>query len=403
MTKGFTLVEVILAMGLSVILLGFGASTFQSTVRRQAVDQTAERINQVLQEAKTNAQAGKKDCAVCGCTGASTDLALEGWEVTMTTSSYTLSGKCGTTYFYTSGVQPLPGGIVVSYNPGNSVMFKPLGQGTNLAANYSVVVYQPGVAARGFSVTTGGEIKPPVPTPIPTGAVATATPSSPTATPATSTSTPVPPLPTSTPPAPTPTPTTSAAIVKAITFEGGTIVNAANGVDSTVGTVDLETTSPLKGTYSATPVNSGVAYMVENFSPAVSDVYVSFYLRVNTLPTTNATMFDLRDTGTARKGMLQVTTASKLRLSNNGSVVGSDSPALTPGTIYRVGIHEKVGSGNGILEAFVVAGEVAFGGPFAASSTQTFTASISRVTVGPTVNNIGITVDDIRIGSGVMP
>ena len=194
MRRAFTLVEVLVAMGLGVGMLGFGMSNFRDSVRRQTVEQSAEKINQVLQQARSNALAGKKDCSICKCGAgpAPTNVPLIGWEVAFTSNSYTLRGLCGTnplapTPFYTSGVRPLPVGVVMTTSPGSAVTFKPLGAGTNLTDNYSVMVYTPSVLAFGMSVSPGGDIKPPVPTAIPTTA--------PTSTP----------IPTSTPvPSPTP-------------------------------------------------------------------------------------------------------------------------------------------------------------------------------------------------------
>ena len=165
--KGFTLVEVLVAMVLGLVIMGFGASSFRNTVQRQPVVQSAEKVNQVLQQARSYALAGRKDCGICGCTGLLADRPLIGWEVAMTSSSYTLRGLCGTnplapTPFYTSGVQSLPTGVVMTTNPGTAVLFKPLGNGTNLNSDYSVVATMPGVAAQIVSVSSGGDIKPPV-------------------------------------------------------------------------------------------------------------------------------------------------------------------------------------------------------------------------------------------------
>lgn len=228
MKKGFTLVEILVAMSLGLVIMGFGVSNFRDTIRRQTVEQTAEKINQVLQQARSNALAGRKDCSICRCGAgpAPTNVPLIGWEVAFTSSSYTLRGLCGTnpvlpTPFYTSGVQSVPAGVSMVSNPGTSVTFKPLGAGTNLASNFSSVVYQPGVIAKAVLVTTGGDIVPPITTPIPTGTPApTVVPTS-TLTP-TSTSMPTnTPFPTNTPNPPTPTPTTAANIVYQGTVTGG--------------------------------------------------------------------------------------------------------------------------------------------------------------------------------------
>ena len=65
-------------------------------------------------------------------------------------------------------------------------------------------------------------------------------------------------------------------------------------------------------------------------------------------------------------------TTGTLTLRNGSSSVGATTAALTPGTLYRIGIHQKRGTGsNGTLEGFVATGDANFGTAFASSGTQT--------------------------------
>ena len=53
----------------------------------------------------------------------------------------------------------------------------------------------------------------------------------------------------------------------------------------------------------------------------------------------------IADQGTT-VGALTLETTGKLTLRNGSSSVGATTAALTPGTIYRIGIHQKKGTGR---------------------------------------------------------
>ena len=69
MRRGFTLIEILVAVGLLVLMVGMGSVSFQQANKRQQVDQTTERLRQAFRQAKSNALAGKKDCLACGAAG----------------------------------------------------------------------------------------------------------------------------------------------------------------------------------------------------------------------------------------------------------------------------------------------------------------------------------------------
>src|SRR3989344_337650 len=96
MRRGFTLIEILVAVGLLVLMVGMGSVSFQQANKRQQVDQTTERLRQAFRQAKSNALAGKKDCLACGAAALSTppyacgtgDAPLEGWRVAVTATTY---------------------------------------------------------------------------------------------------------------------------------------------------------------------------------------------------------------------------------------------------------------------------------------------------------------------------
>jgi hypothetical protein len=259
--------------------------------------------------------------------------------------------------------------------------------------NYDALGSAPPATATPTNTPPPGATATPTSTPTPTSSPsATATPThtplaSPTPT-ATSTST-------ATPPA-------GGARIKDITFESGRLVDATNGVDSTSGSVTLETASPLKGSYSAR-VAAADTYLQENFS-AADDLYVSLALRVNALPSADTRILLISNNGTT-VGNLVLRSNGALRLRNASTTIGADSAPLSVGTTYRVGIHQKRGSGgNGVLDAYLAADGVAFGAPFASSSGGTWTTAADRLRFGATVSvAINATFDDIKLDTASMP
>lgn len=198
-----------------------------------------------------------------------------------------------------------------------------------------------------------------------------------------------------TPPSPTPA-TTS--IIKSITFENaaGDLKDATTGADTVVGSVVVERTTPLKGSYSARIANTGSNYLQEDFV-ASDTLSVSFLLRVTAAPANTRIMLIRNNDKTI--GNIQLTTDRQLYLRNYETRIGMSSVPLTLGTVYRVAVYQQRGSGaNGILKAYVAEGDAAFGQPFAVSTTQTFTTSATSVQIGATNSmTTDIVVDEIII------
>jgi hypothetical protein len=191
--------------------------------------------------------------------------------------------------------------------------------------------------------------------------------------------------------------------IKDITFENGALIHATSGVDSTSGSVTLNSSTPLKGSYSANLANATSAYLQENFT-AADDVYVSFVLRVNALPSSSARIAFLSNGGTT-VGNIQLMPDGKLQLRNGSTALGTSAVALSVGTTYRVGIHQRRGTGgNAVLEAYLTSDGVAFGAPFATSSAGSWTTAADRLRFGATSGGaLTATFDDIRIDTAALP
>jgi hypothetical protein len=132
---------------------------------------------------------------------------------------------------------------------------------------------------------------------------------------------------------------------------------------------------------------------------------LAFYLRVDALPGSTSRIVQISNSGTT-VGELYLTSAGKLRLRNVGTTIGADSAALSVGTLYRVGLRQKQGTGaDAVLEAYLATGDAPFSAPFANSSSLNFTTPATRLNIGATTSSMAaaITVDDIKLDTGSMP
>jgi hypothetical protein len=201
----------------------------------------------------------------------------------------------------------------------------------------------------------------------------------------------------------TPTPTPGGSRLKEITFEGGSLTDPATGADSTAGTVSLETSAPLGGGFSATIPNAASSYLQESFT-ASPDIYVAFRVRVNALPGGTVRLVMFSNAGTT-VGSIQLLTDGRLQLRNGSATVGTSTQALSAGQTYRIGLHQKAGSGgNAVLEAYLVADGQSFGAPFAATTSGSWTDAADRLRIGATAATaVNATFDDILLDSAVLP
>src|SRR5688500_17407554 len=136
--------------------------------------------------------------------------------------------------------------------------------------------------------------------------------------------------------------------IKDATFEGASLTGT-NGASSVTGTVTLNSSSVVTGTYSAFH-DTAASFLRFDFT-AAAEVFVSAYIYVTSFSNNirsfylqNGLRLDLRSTG-------------RLRLSDaSGNQIGSDSGILSTNTLYRIGLHYLKGTGaNGIARAYVTA------------------------------------------------
>jgi hypothetical protein len=159
----------------------------------------------------------------------------------------------------------------------------------------------------------------------------------------------------------------------------------------------------LQGSYAARFNNVTASYLQQQFT-ATSDVYVSMYIRLSALPSGDVRILQLRN-GDDTVGNIQLRSNGTLRLRNDSSDAGSTLAALSPNTLYRVGLRQRQGSGSdAVLEAYLAVGNAAFTTPFATLSNGAWTSAADRLRAGATSGAaIDLIVDDIRIDSATMP
>ena len=191
--------------------------------------------------------------------------------------------------------------------------------------------------------------------------------------------------------------------IKDLTFESGSLIDVTNGADRIRGTVDLETAAPLKGAFSVRVPNVSASNFEETFTPT-DDAYVSFYIRLNALPASKPRIAFLSNAGTT-VGNILLNTDGTLRLRHGSTTIGTSAVALIPGQLYRIGMHQKRGTGgNAVLEAFLAANDDPFGPPFAATNAGTWTTAADRFRAGATTGTaVDIVFDDIKLDGGSMP
>jgi len=190
--------------------------------------------------------------------------------------------------------------------------------------------------------------------------------------------------------------------IKDITFDDGNITDPTTGFDAQTGSIRLETASPLKGADSAT-VTAGSSYGRENFS-ATDQIFISLYVRIGAIPAGQVRLVRITDQGTT-VGAITIETSGKVTLRSGTTNLGATTIALKPGTVYRVGIHQKKGTGStAVLEGFLAIGDANFTVPFASNGSQNFMTQADSLQIGAsTSTGVNLTVDDIRLDTGSMP
>lgn len=158
--RGYTLIEILVGLTIVGILFSFGYVSFRDFSRREALSGTAKKIQGDLRLAQSMALAGQKPEAPNNipCT---TDR-LVGYHFRVyATNEYKIEALCGASVVTVKDVV-FSGDVVVSNPSPNPIIFKVLGNGTNIeaGAETTLVLTQTGTDSTAtITITAGGEIK----------------------------------------------------------------------------------------------------------------------------------------------------------------------------------------------------------------------------------------------------
>ncbi len=152
-TSAYTLIEILVGITIIGLIFGFGYVSFREFSRRQALSGAAKEIKGDLRLAQALALSGDKPES---CTGL-----LNGFNFRVeSASSYKIEADCGTQVYEDKTVD-MPDGVSISIPSPNPVLFKVLGQGTNIVLGGSAVITltQAGTGLTlVVTITDGGEI-----------------------------------------------------------------------------------------------------------------------------------------------------------------------------------------------------------------------------------------------------
>lgn len=155
--RGYTLIEILVSLTILSIIFGFGYVSFRDFSRRQAVAGVAKSINGDLRLTQEMALSGKKpDDAKCAAPNT-----LRGYFFRVDSAqSYSIGADCTGGSVLTKSVD-LPSDISISTPSPNPILFKVLGQGTNLTSSKTMLTLTQMGTANSTTITISkeGEIK----------------------------------------------------------------------------------------------------------------------------------------------------------------------------------------------------------------------------------------------------
>lgn len=171
--NGYTLIEILVSLSIIGLLFSFGYVNFREFQRRQSVLGIARQLKGDIRFAQQSAISGDKpDSTVSGYTNCVAPNVLNGYYFRSSGTSYTIEANCSipgnpVTVSVTVKTTTLPTDVSLSVSSGspNPILFKSLGQGTNIATGSQVTVTITDASFGGSAliqdviVTAGGEIK----------------------------------------------------------------------------------------------------------------------------------------------------------------------------------------------------------------------------------------------------
>lgn len=154
--KGYTLLEILVALTIVGIIFSVGYVGFRSFSQRQEMQGVARNIRGDLRLAQEQALAGKKPSGL-NCDSPAT---LDGFNFSVDSANvYSINAVCSQGTIETKSVT-LPTGITLSTPAVNPVLFKSVGHGTNITGSVVINLLQTGTTnAAVITISQGGDIQ----------------------------------------------------------------------------------------------------------------------------------------------------------------------------------------------------------------------------------------------------
>ncbi len=154
--KGYTLLEILVALTIVGIIFSVGYVGFRSFSQRQAMQAVLRGIRGDLRLAQQQALAGKKPSGA-NCDSPAT---LEGFNFSVDSPAvYSINAVCSGGTIETKSVT-LSSGITITAGVVNPILFKSVGAGTNISGSVVINLAQTGTTnAASITISQGGEIQ----------------------------------------------------------------------------------------------------------------------------------------------------------------------------------------------------------------------------------------------------
>jgi len=136
MSKGFTIIELLVSMSIIFLLVGFTFAGYARFNARQQLNSAGQSLKNTLRDIQSRAYNGEMDCTVCDCS-VSGDSAFKGWYVDFTAQK--IYGECiapdATQPTYAPKTLGLGAQVTVFPSPVSKIMFRYSPPGVDLSTN----------------------------------------------------------------------------------------------------------------------------------------------------------------------------------------------------------------------------------------------------------------------------
>ncbi len=136
MTKGFTIIELLVSMSIIFLLIGFTFAGYARFNTRQQLNSAGQTLKNTLRDIQSRAYNGEMDCSICDCS-VTAGNSFKGWYVDFTAQK--IYGECiapdATQPTYTPKSFDLGAQVTIVPSPVSKIMFRYSPPGVDLSTN----------------------------------------------------------------------------------------------------------------------------------------------------------------------------------------------------------------------------------------------------------------------------